>query len=484
MEYKWIALTVTTIGILMVGVDARIVIVGLPQVAAQLHADAEQAIWITQAYVLTNTLMLLIIGRLGDIFGRVRIYTYGFAIFTVGSALTSLGLDPTQVIIFRGIQGFGAALVFTNSIAIVTDAAPKRQLGFFLGINQIAFRAGAMLGLTLSGLILSFLDWRALFYINIPIGIFGTIWAKRQLRESTATDRNAKIDWLGFAAFTTFLAMLMTGLTLGAYGTSQLNTSYALMLLSPVFLALFIAQERRTSNPLVDLSLFRIKEITGGLFALFFNIITWTAVLLLLSLQFQLVLNETPLEAGIRIVPFEIAFLAVGPLSGRLADRFNRMPFILSGLSLSTVTLFLFSTTDQSTPYWVLSVYMVMLGLGTGLFVAPNLRSVMASAPERRRGIASALFTLFLNLGLTVSLNLAILVMSLTAPYDLITGVISAVNPMGISMVDKMIFVGSLRNTYLAFGIVNALAIVPSVLQIRRSPQKTVDKDAVFAMEA
>ena len=147
----------------MVGLDTRIVIIGLPQVSEQLKANIEQAIWITQAYVLTNTLTLSIIGRLGDIFGRVKIYTYGFALFTVGSALTSLGQNPTEVIVFRGIQGVGAALVFTNSIAIASDAAPRNQLGIFLGINQIAFRAGALLGLTLSGLILSFLDWRAPF---------------------------------------------------------------------------------------------------------------------------------------------------------------------------------------------------------------------------------------------------------------------------------------------------------------------------------
>jgi MFS family permease len=178
----------------MVGIDARIVIVGLPQVASQLHADVEQAIWITQAYTLANTVILLLIGRLGDIFGRVRIYTFGFGLFTVGSALTSLGMDPTQVIIFRAVQGVGAALVFANSIAIVTDATPKNQLGFALGINQIAFRAGAIMGLTLSGLILSFLDWRALFYINIPIGVFGTFWAHHRLKEIGVTDRNAKID--------------------------------------------------------------------------------------------------------------------------------------------------------------------------------------------------------------------------------------------------------------------------------------------------
>jgi len=466
MKYKWIALTVTTVGVLMVGIDTRIVIVGLPQVAAQLHADAEQAIWITQSYVLANTVLLLLIGRLGDIFGRVKIYTVGFGIFTIGSALTSIGMNPIQVIIFRAVQGVGAALVFTNSIAILTDATPRNELGFSLGINQIAFRSGAIMGLTLSGLILSFFDWRALFYINIPIGVFGTFWARRRLRETVALDQKAKIDWLGFALFTTFLLCLMVGLTLGAYSPSQFNTLYVLLFVGAIFLALFIIRSRRTAHPLIELGIFKIREVTGGIFAMFFNIITWTAVLLLLSLQFQLVLDMTPLEAGIRILPFEIAFLAVGPLSGRLSDRFNRMPFILSGLTLSTVALFLFATTNQNTPYLLLSVYMVLLGVGTGLFIAPNLRSVMGAVPERRRGIGSALFTLFVNLGLTVSLNFAILIMSLTAPYEVITRIISALNPASIPLAERLLFVESLRNTYLAFGVINALAIIPSLLQI------------------
>jgi MFS family permease len=238
----------------MVGIDTRIVIIGLPQVSAQLHADIEQAIWITQAYVLTNTLMLSLIGRLGDIFGRVKIYTYGFAIFTVGSALTSIGLNPTEVILFRGIQGIGAALVFTNSIAILSDAAPRRQLGLFLGINQIAFRAGALLGLTLSGLILSFLDWRALFYINIPIGIFGTLWARRVLKETALLDTNRRIDWIGFALFTSFLFCLMVGLTYAAFGSNGLTEAYALLISAAALIFVFVAYERKAKYPLIYLA--------------------------------------------------------------------------------------------------------------------------------------------------------------------------------------------------------------------------------------
>lgn len=201
MEYKWIALSVTTVAVLMVGIDTRIVIVGLPQIAQQLSADVEQSIWITQAYVFTNTVLLLLIGRLADLFGRVRLFIYGFAVFTLGSALTSLGQTPIQVILFRAVQGAGASLILANSVAIVTDVSPKNQLGFSLGINQIAVRIGALTGLTLSGLILSFLDWHALFYINIPIGIFGTFWAARQLKETPHSRSGATVDFLGFGVF-------------------------------------------------------------------------------------------------------------------------------------------------------------------------------------------------------------------------------------------------------------------------------------------
>jgi EmrB/QacA subfamily drug resistance transporter len=471
LDYKWIAVTVTTIGIFMVGLDARIVIIGLPQVANQLGADAEQAIWITQSYVLTTTVLLLLIGRLSDIFGRVRIYWMGFAIFTVGSALSSLGFNPLSVIVFRAIQGAGAALIFANSIAIVTDATPRRQLGLFVGINQISYRAGAILGLTLSGVILSFLDWRALFYINIPIGVFGTIWARRRLKEVAVLDKNAKIDWVGFGAFAVFLLSLMVGLTISAYSSVGSSVVLSLFLFSGIFLMLFVLWERKIGYPLIDFKMFKIREVTGGILAVLLNVIAWAAMLLLLSLQFQLVKNQTPLQAGISILPFEIAFLAVGPLSGTLSDRFGYSRFILTGLGLGSVTLFLLSTTDANTPYSILAIYMVLMGVATGLFLAPNLRSVMGALPMQRRGVGSALVSLFLNVGLSVSLNFAILIMSLTAPYSLITRIVSGIGSVSVTASEQMLFMESIKSAYFAIAIVNALAIIPSLFQINREPK-------------
>jgi MFS family permease len=177
MEYKWTTLTVTALGALMAGLDGRIVVIGLPSIARQLHAGAEEVVWITESYLLASTICLLFIGRISDIFGRVKVYNIGFVIFTVGSALSAISLNSYQLIGFRIIQGFGAAILVSNSSAIITDASPKNELGTMLGINQTSLRVGNVAGLTLSGLVLSIVDWRGLFYVNIPIGIIGTIWA-------------------------------------------------------------------------------------------------------------------------------------------------------------------------------------------------------------------------------------------------------------------------------------------------------------------
>lgn len=469
MKYKWVVLTVTTVGVLMDGIDSRIVIIGLPQVAAALHADVEQAIWFTQSFVLVGTIVLLLIGRLTDIVGRVKIYTAGFAIFTIGSALTSLSQDPNQFILWRGLQGLGVAMIFTNSVAMIVDATPKRELGLSLGVNQIAFRAGAMAGLTLSGLILSFFDWRALFYVNIPIGIFGTFWAHHRLKEMAKVEKKSPMDWLGFASFSVSITSFLLALTFGAYGLSEMNLVYGLLILSVTALVIFILQERRHAHPLLDLRLLRIREFTGGAIAQLLNAVAWGALILLLSLYFQLVLNLSPLAAGIAIIPFDIAFLLVGPLSGRLSDKFGHLPFTTSGLGLTSIALYLFSTTTITTPVSIVVAHMILVGIGMGLFVSPNISSIMSSVPGNRRGIASALRATFFQVGYVISLNAAVLIMTFVIPYQTITQVISAVNPIAITPADKLLFMKALSTAYFWLAIVNTAAIPPSILRSSRT---------------
>jgi len=460
-----VVLTVTTVGVLMDGIDSRIVIIGLPQVAAALHADVEQAVWFTQSYVLVGTIVMLLIGRVTDIVGRVRIYTTGFLIFTIGSALTSLSQSPTQFILSRGVQGLGVTMLFVNSVAMIVDSTPKKDLGLSLGINQIAFRFGAMAGLTLSGLILSFFDWRALFYINIPIGIFGSFWAHHRLKEVAKVERKAPVDWVGFASFSVSITTFLLALTYDAYGLSEVRVVYALLIVSIVAFLIFIFQERRQVHPLLDMSLLKIREFTGGAIAQLLNAISWGAFLLLLSLYFELVLDMSPLAAGVAIVPFDLAFLLFGPISGKLSDRYGHLPFTTSGLALSSIALYSFSTLTIATPVSTVIAHMMLVGAGMGLFVSPNISSIMSSVPEGRRGIASALRATFFQVGYVISLNAAVLIMTLVVPYQTITFVISAINPVMITAPDKLLFMKGLSTAYFWLAIVNITAIPPSVLR-------------------
>jgi EmrB/QacA subfamily drug resistance transporter len=465
LNYKWTVLSVTTIGVLMAGIDTRIVIIGLPEVIAVLKADVEQGIWINQAYLLGSVAVLLLIGRISDMFGRKRVYVGGFFIFTVGSALTSLAGSPLQIILFRIVQGVGAGILITNSVALITDATPTNELGFSLGVNNLGFRFGAMAGLTISGVILSFIgDWRALFYVNIPIGIFGTIWAQVALKESMFTEKEASIDWTGFFTFTVSITSFLLALTYGAYGIAIVNTVYELFVLSMIMLTVFVIHERRCRHPLLDFKLLHIREFLGGVLAQLLNAIAWGAVLLLLSLYLQLVIGLGPFDAGIRMIPFDIAFLICGPLSGKLSDKLGHLPFTTSGIVLTSISLYLFSTMDSLTPYSILVCYMVLFGAGIGIFGSPNMSSIMGSVPPKRRGIGSALRATFFNVGFATSLNLAILIMSLVVPYALVTLIISSGTTV-ITQSDQMMFMSGLKTAFLWLAVLNAIAVIPSILR-------------------
>jgi EmrB/QacA subfamily drug resistance transporter len=468
MQYKWTVLTVTTVGVLMSGVDGRIVVIGLPTVAAYLHADAEQAIWFTQAYTIGSTVALLFIGRVSDLVGRVKVYTLGFTVFTLGSLLTSLSFSPETFIAARIFQGLGSAALFANSAAIITDSFPTNELGRALGINSVAFRLGSMLGLTLSGLILTVADWRFLFYINIPVGIFGTLWARRRLHEIGQRQSGAPMDWAGFATFTVFISSFLLTLTFAAYGIGEITIVVLLGLTATIAFAAFVQVERRNPSPLLDLSLLRIREFAGGVSAQLLNAMAWGSFILTVSLYLQLVKGLSPIQAGFFILPFDIAFLMVGPASGRLSDKFGTLPFATAGLALISSSLALFSTVDPSTSFSTLIVYLAVGGAGMGFFVSPNISSIMGSVPPHIRGVASGLRATFFNVGFTISFNITILVLSFYVPYSLASAIISSGTGAPASIGDRAMLSAGLDGVYRVLAVINTAAIVPSLLRGRR----------------
>jgi MFS family permease len=324
-----------------------------------------------------------------------------------------------------------------------------------------------MAGLTLSGLILSVLAWPFLFYINVPIGIFGTVWALKRLKDPGRPERTAPMDWAGFAVFTVFISLLLLALTYAAYGMADAWFVAVLSMASAVLLVVFVRLEVHKEHPLLDLRLLRIREFTGGIITQLLNSIAWSAFLLVISLYLQLVQGYTALQAGLAIVPFDIAFVVAGPLSGTLSDKYGTRPFTTAGLLVISIDLLLFSGSGLTTPYTTVALYLIVGGAGMGLFVSPNMSSIMGSVPVQRRAVASALRATFFNVGYTLSLNLVILLMTFTIPLAQITQILTSLTPSTL-LVDRAAFVTAIDRVYLVMAVLNFIAIVPSVLRGKR----------------
>ncbi|MGI0092247.1 MAG: MFS transporter [Nitrososphaerales archaeon] len=463
MRYEWLVLTVTSIGTLMGGIDSRIIVVGLPTVAQQLHADPEQLVWVTQSYVLADTVCLLLVGRIGDLYGRVKMYNLGFMVFTIGSALSAFSADPFQLIGFRVFQGVGAAMIFTNSAAIIADASPTKSLGLMLGINQMTLRGGSMLGLTLSGLILSLVDWRGLFYVNIPIGIFGTIWAYKRLHEISTKQIEKKLDWPGFASFTVALSLILLGITFLGYGLSETSEAYSFLIIGFVLMGVFVRIESRAKSPLLDLRLFKIKIFALANIAQFLNSVTWTGLVLLLAFYLQIGLGYNALLAGVAIIPVDLVYLVTTLFSSKLSDKYGSRMLSTTGLVVNVIGFLALTAFSVSSSYLTIVIALVIFGLGNGLFNTPNTREIMSSVPPDRRGIASGLRSMMFNLGLTVSYGLVVVLITIGIPYGIFTQLLegTAASPLVIAAA-RMEFVNGFRIAAFVLALITAAAIIPS----------------------
>ncbi len=465
LQYKWTALTVTTIGTFMSGLDARILVIGLPTVAHQLHASTEEVIWIGQAYLLAGTVGLLLVGRIADQFGRVKMYNLGFVIFTVGSLLSALAQDPFQLIGFRVIQGVGFALLITNSYAIVVDASPKSELGTMLGINQTAIRLGNVAGLTLSGIVLSIVDWRGLFYVNIPIGIFGTVWAYKRLKEISVLDPSKKMDWAGFTLFSIGLTSALLGITYLSYGAGSFDLGFGLLIAGFAFIAVFAKVESRISNPLLDPSLFKIRSFAMGGVAQLLNSIVLNAVIVLLAFYFQVGLGYSPLQAGLAILPLDGTYLVFSLWGGKLSDKYSPQILATLGLVVGTIAILGMIIFGETTGYAFLAVVIAFVGAGNGIFNPTNTRAIVSGVPVNRIGIASGFRQTMFNVGITASYGAAILFLTFGIPYTLLSPLVQGTILPDLLAIARSEFLNGFRIALIILALVNAAAIAPSLMR-------------------
>ncbi|MDQ1570369.1 MAG: hypothetical protein QOF79_1043 [Actinomycetota bacterium] len=456
-RYKWVALSNTTLGILMATINGSIVLISLPSIFKGIKinpldpANTSYLLWMLMGYILVTAVLVVSFGRLGDIYGRVRIYNLGFVVFTL--AAIALVFDPYTggtgamwLIVWRVIQAIGGSMLFANSTAILTDAFPANRRGFALGLNQVAAIAGTFLGLIVGGVLAS-VDWHAVFIVSVPFGILGTIWSYKSLHEVGARDPNGKVDWPGNIVFAVGLVALLAGITYGIqpYGDSSTGWANPWVLGGIIggiaLLVFFVFLELRVKAPMFDIRLFRIRAFAWGNFAGFlasvgrgglqFMLIIWLQGIWLPLHGFSY--ESTPFWAGIYLLPLTVGFLVSGPISGTLSDRFGARTFATAGLLLVGATFIALLLIPVNFNYWAFAIITFLNGIGSGMFAAPNRTAIMNSVPSNQRGAASGMTGTFQNAGNSLSIgiffSLMIAGLANTLPKALYSGLVSHAVP-------------------------------------------------------
>jgi MFS family permease len=485
-KYKWIALSNTTMGMLVATINGSIVLISLPAIFRGIHLNplapqnVSYLLWMIMGFLLVSAVLVVTLGRLGDMYGRVKVYNLGFLVFFVSSVL--LALEPLDgsggalwIIGWRLVQGIGGAMLFANSTAILTDAFPAKQRGTALGINMVAAIAGSFMGLILGG-VLSEWHWRAVFWVSVPFGLIGTIWSYRSLHELGGTTGKGKIDWWGNVTFAVGLSAMLAAITYGIQpygGHSQGWTNPWVMtglIGGALLLVVFGFVETRVSDPMFHMELFRIRPFWAG------NLAGLLASIGRGGMQFMLIIwlqgiwlplhgynfESTPLWAGIYLLPLSIGFLVAGPASGWLADRIGGRALATGGLLVTGASFvaLIFLPTDFT--YWQFAALIAINGIGSGLFAAPNTMSIMNSVPARQRGAASGMRGTFFNSGSSLSIgiffSLMIAGLASTLPTTLTNGLVAqGVSPGVAQQIGGLPPVGSLFAAFLGYNPMQSL---------------------------
>jgi MFS family permease len=428
-KYKWVALSNTTLAVLLATIDSSIMLIAMPDVFRGIHLDPLQPgnsfylLWMILGFLVVSSVLVVSVGRLGDLFGRVRMYNVGFVVYTLSSLL--LTIDPLQgragadwLIGFRLVQGLGAAFLVGNSAAILTDAFPSHQRGLALGINNVVGISGQFLGLVLGG-VLAPIDWRLIFLVSVPFGLFGTVWSYRKLREIGVRNREP-IDWLGNVTFAGGLVLVMIGITYGIqpYGSHAMGWTSPLVVAAlacgAALLVAFVVVEQRIAHPMFRLPLFRIRAFTFGVLSSFLSAIARGGLMFMLIIWLQGIwlpehgysFASTPLWAGIHMLPLTAGILLAGPASGFLSDRYGSRLFATGGMLGSAVGFGLLALLPIDFPYPAFAAVLLLVGLSMGAFASPNRAGVMNSLPAGDRGAGAGMNQTFQNSAQVLSIGI------------------------------------------------------------------------------
>ncbi|MDE1821145.1 MAG: MFS transporter [Euryarchaeota archaeon] len=477
VAYKWTVLSNTTLGALLAALDGTIVLISLPVIFHGLGVDPfapssfPLLIWLLLGYGVVTGTLLVTMGRLSDMWGRARMYNFGFAIFSTGSIFLFLAPNSgttgaLELILFRLVQAVGASFLFANSAALLTDAFPPSERGKALGVNQVAFLGGSLFGLILGGILASIPDihlgpiviptWRIIFLVSVPVGVFGTLWAYAKLREISVRTTHQRIDYVGNVTFAAGLVLLLVGTTYGLlpYGSSPTGWGnpwvWAGLVAGTALLLLFLYVETKVPDPMFRLEFFSRRSFAAGISSAFLGSVARGGMMLLLVLWFQGIwlplhgysFSQTPLWAGILMSPMMAGFVVAGPLSGWLSDRRGARSFATAGMALGSATFFALAFLPTNFPYWEMGLIIFLQGCGMGMFASPNAAAIMNSVPAENRGAASGMLATLQNIGQQASMALFFTIVILGLSHDLSGSVSGALAGNQVGPPDQQILTG------------------------------------------
>ncbi len=484
-RYKWVALSNTTLGVLMAMINQSIILIALPNIFRGIHlnplvpGNTSYLLWMLMGFMVVMAVLVVSLGRLGDMFGRVKMYNIGFAVFTLFSVMLSVSWmqgphAALYMILMRVGQGLGAAFLMANSAAILTDAFPTHQRGLALGVNMVAGISGSFIGLVLGG-VLGPLDWRLVFLVSVPIGLFGTIWAYLKLEER-GVRHPAKIDWWGNITFAAGLVGLLYGITYGLlpYGGHTMGWTNPDVLGAigggVVLLIAFCVIEMKVANPMFRLPLFRIRAFSAGNAAAFLSAIGRGGMMFILIIWLQGIwlplhgyaFSQTPLWAGIYMLPLTAGFLVAGPVSGYLSDHFGARPFATGGMLIAAAGFFLLDALPVDFTYVFFALLIFLVGLGMGVFAAPNQAGVMNSLPANQRGSGAGMLNTGQSTAMVLSIGvfftLIIVGLSSSLPHALYQGLVAQQVPVATAQrASHLPAVGSLFAAFLGYNPMQSL---------------------------
>src|SRR3954451_21318551 len=462
-HYKWWALSCTSLGMLMATINSGTLIIALPDLERALHTSLLQLVWVILAYMISSTVLVLTAGRLSDLFGRKKAYVGGFVLFALASLGAGFSVDGTQLILWRIVQGIGGGFLFANAAALVTDAFPKRQLGVALGTNTMVAAVGLVLGPVLGGLLVT-ASWQWVFWFNVPFGIVGAVWGALVLHELAKRDQQRGLDLLGTATFVVGLTGLVYGISKGGISGWDSPLVIGSLAAAAVLLPLFVWIEARGRAPMLDLTIFRNRLFAAATAAAFINGLSRFALMFLFVFYFQGAQGDDPITAGIKLAPLALGMLVSSPLAGMWADRRGSRMMAAMGMVVTALGLAAMTTLEPESSYLASAFWLLLVGIGSGMFNSPNTAAMMGVVPPARRGIAAGTRVMVQNTGAVISIAFVMAIVAASIPKDVLFKIFSGL-AKGLSNQQLAPFI---HNMHTALWVLAAVSIAGAGVSLMR----------------